>query len=55
MPDLKVAKAGDVRILEQARRAAQDLLRQDPDLSQPEHQLLAQRVREFWGRETDLS
>lgn len=55
LPDLKVAKAGDVRILEQARHAAQDLLRQDPTLSQPEHQLLAQRVREFWSGETDLS
>lgn len=55
LPDLKVAKMGDIRVLEQARRAAQDLLRQDPGMAQPEHQLLAQRVREFWGRETDLS
>jgi len=54
LPDLKVAKLGDVRILEQARRAALDLSREDPALSRPEHQLLAQRVREFWGTETDL-
>jgi len=55
LPDLRVAKLGDVRVLEQARRAALDLFREDPTLSQPEHQLLAQRVREFWGTQTDLS
>jgi ATP-dependent DNA helicase RecG len=55
LPDLRVARLGDVRVLEQARRAAVDLFREDSTLSQPEHQLLAQRVREFWGTETDLS
>jgi ATP-dependent DNA helicase RecG len=54
LPDLRVAKLGDVRVLEEARRAALDLFREDPTLSQPEHQLLAQKVREFWGTETDL-
>jgi ATP-dependent DNA helicase RecG len=54
LPDLRVAKLGDVRVLEEARRAAQDLFREDPTLSQPEHQLLARKVREFWGTETDL-
>ncbi len=55
LPDLKVAKLGDVRILEQARKAATELFQRDPDLIQPEHQLLAQRVREFWDMQTDLS
>jgi ATP-dependent DNA helicase RecG len=55
LPDLRVARLGDVRVLEQARRAAQGLFQDDPTLSQPEHQLLAQRVREFWGSRTDLS
>jgi len=32
-----------------------ELSHQDPALSQPEHRLLAQRVREFWGNQTDLS
>jgi ATP-dependent DNA helicase RecG len=54
LPDLRVAKLGDVRVLEEARRAALELFREDPTLSQPEHQLLAQKVREFWGTETDL-
>jgi len=55
LPDLKVANLGDIHVLEQARRAALDLFREDPAMSQPEHQLLAQKVREFWGAETDLS
>ncbi|MBM4432169.1 MAG: ATP-dependent DNA helicase RecG, partial [Chloroflexi bacterium] len=55
LPDLKVAKSGDVRILEEVRQAAQDLIGQDPGLAQPGHQLLAQKVRKFWGLETDLS
>jgi len=55
LPELRVARLGDVRVLEQARRAALDLFRDDPSLSQPEHQLLAEKVREFWRTETDLS
>jgi ATP-dependent DNA helicase RecG len=55
LPDLRVAKIGDLRVLEQARRAALELFNRDPDLAQPEHQLLAQREREFWGVRTDLS
>lgn len=55
LPDLRVAQLGDVRILEQARRAATELFQKDPALTQPEHQLLAERVREFWDMQTDLS
>jgi ATP-dependent DNA helicase RecG len=55
LPDLRVASLGDVRVLEQARRAAQELFQEDPTLSEPDHQPLAQRVREFWGSRTDLS
>jgi ATP-dependent DNA helicase RecG len=55
LPDLRVANSGDVRVLEEVRQAAKDLIRQDPELAQPEHRLLAQKVREFWGMETDLS
>jgi ATP-dependent DNA helicase RecG len=55
LPDLRVAKLGDVRVLEQARQAALDLSSQDPGLSQPVHHQLAQEVREFWGARTDLS
>jgi ATP-dependent DNA helicase RecG len=55
LPDLRVARIGDLRVLEQARRAALELFDQDPMLTRPEHELLAQRVREFWGARTDLS
>jgi ATP-dependent DNA helicase RecG len=55
LPDLRVAKLGDTRILEQARRAATELFQKDPALEHPEHELLAQRVREFWDMQTDLS
>jgi ATP-dependent DNA helicase RecG len=55
LPDLKLARLGDVRILEQARTEAQALFGEDPDLSQPEHRLLARKVAEFWRGEGDLS
>jgi ATP-dependent DNA helicase RecG len=55
LPDLKVAQIGDTRVLEQARRAAQDLFERDPALAQPEHLALAARVQEFWATATDLS
>jgi ATP-dependent DNA helicase RecG len=55
LPDLRLAGLGDVRILEQARNEAQTLFREDPDLSKPEHRLLARKVKEFWRGEGDLS
>ena len=55
LPDLKLAGLGDVRILEQARTEAQALFSEDPDLSKPEHRLLARQVEEFWRGAGDLS
>jgi ATP-dependent DNA helicase RecG len=55
LPDLKLAKLSDVRILEQARTEALALFQNDPDLSKPEHRLLARKVDEFWKGEGDLS
>jgi ATP-dependent DNA helicase RecG len=55
LPDLKLARLGDMRILEQARTEAQALFREDPGLSKPEHRLLARKVTEFWRGEGDLS
>ena len=55
LPDLKLARLSDVRILEQARTEALVLFRDDPDLSEPEHRLLARKVNEFWKGEGDLS
>jgi ATP-dependent DNA helicase RecG len=55
LPDLKIAKLSDVKLLEEARATAQDLFNRDPSLGQPEHQLLAQKVNEFWKGKGDLS
>ncbi|HIC93606.1 MAG TPA: DNA helicase RecG, partial [Anaerolineae bacterium] len=55
LPDLKLARLSDVRILELARAEAQALFREDPDLSKPEHRLLARKLEEFWRGEGDLS
>jgi ATP-dependent DNA helicase RecG len=55
LPDLKLAKLSDVRILEQARAEAQALFKEDPDLTKPEHRLLARKLAEFWRGEGDLS
>ena len=55
LPELRMAQLSDVRILEQARTEAQILFREDPDLSKPEHRLLARKLAEFWREEADLS
>ncbi len=55
MPDLKLVKLSDVRLLEMARQEANLILQQDPDLNQPQHRLLARRIDEFWQKESDLS
>ncbi|MSP12672.1 MAG: ATP-dependent DNA helicase RecG [Chloroflexi bacterium] len=48
LPDLKVAKLSDIRILEDARQAAQYIFERDPDLASPEFSHLVGQVREFW-------
>jgi ATP-dependent DNA helicase RecG len=55
LPDLKIAKLSDVKILEEARTVAQELFDRDPELKQPEHKLLADKVNEFWKGKGDLS
>jgi ATP-dependent DNA helicase RecG len=55
LPDLKLAKLGDVRLLEMARSEAQRLFQEDPELTSPEHRLLAHKLDAFWRQEGDLS
>ncbi len=55
LPDLRLARMSDTRLLEIARGEAQTLLDADPDLSQPQHHVLCQRMTEFWSQELDLS
>jgi ATP-dependent DNA helicase RecG len=56
LPLLKMAQMGDSVALHAARTAAADLLARDPDLVQPEHQLLRQQKERYWsGRAGNLS
>jgi ATP-dependent DNA helicase RecG len=56
LPDLKVARLGDVKVLEEARALAQEIFQEDPDLSLPQNRLLARRLGEFWHKgKADLS
>jgi ATP-dependent DNA helicase RecG len=44
-----MANLTDVRLIEKAREQAQILFRNDPDLTDPAHQLLASKLDQFWG------
>ena len=55
LPDLKLVKLTDTRLLDLARREAQLISEQDPTLAQSQHQLLAQQLNNFWNPESDLS
>ncbi|HET9905204.1 MAG TPA: ATP-dependent DNA helicase RecG [Anaerolineales bacterium] len=46
---LRMASLTDVKLIEKARTQAQNLFEKDPDLSQPEHALLAEAFGRFWG------
>ena len=47
--ELRLANLTDVRLIEKARHHAQSLFEIDPDLSSPDHQLLAQSLKRFWS------
>jgi ATP-dependent DNA helicase RecG len=55
LPDLKVAKLGDVAILELARAEALKLFAHDPALEQTEDRLLQQQVTRFWQTKGEAS
>ncbi|MHB8086045.1 MAG: ATP-dependent DNA helicase RecG [Dehalococcoidia bacterium] len=50
MPDLKMARLSDTKILETARREARMLFEQDPDLKQAEHVLLVREYDRIWHK-----
>ncbi len=54
LPDLKMAKLSDMRLLELARSEAIRLFKKDPGLSRPEHQLLKREVARLWGDGTGM-
>jgi hypothetical protein len=44
-----MAKLTDVHLIEQARHFARKLFQRDPELSAPQHQLLARALDRFWS------
>lgn len=46
---LRMASITDLKLIEKARLQAQAVFEQDADLSLPEHALLAEALRRFWG------
>jgi ATP-dependent DNA helicase RecG len=55
VPSLRLARLGDIKILEMARKAAARIMEDDPTLSRPEHQALLRNLDEFWQGRGDLS
>ena len=50
--ELKLASITDLKMIERAREGASALFRQDPELNQEGHQVLARAVDQFWTRQT---
>jgi ATP-dependent DNA helicase RecG len=55
LPDINLARLSDIHLLELARAQAKEIFEADPELSQPEHRLLAQKMNKFWQKPTDLT
>ena len=55
LPDIRVAQLSDLPLLQTAREEAQDIAHNDPELTKPEHELLAQKIKRFWQQPTDPS
>jgi ATP-dependent DNA helicase RecG len=49
--ELKTAQITDIKLIEKARREAHHLFEVDPELSQPDHSLLAEELERFWTSE----
>ena len=46
--ELRMAQLTDIRLIEKARREAQRIFDDDPELHKPEHQLLAKELERLW-------
>jgi ATP-dependent DNA helicase RecG len=53
LPDLRMAKLSDVKILELARAEATLLFQADPGLKKPEHRLLAGEMARVWPQQAE--
>ena len=47
--ELKLASLTDVRLIEKARKVAQSLFERDPQLADPQLDLLKQTLSQFWN------
>ena len=47
--ELQLASLTDVHLIEKARKHAHELLREDPQLSDPNHQQLRQTLEQLWN------
>jgi ATP-dependent DNA helicase RecG len=55
LPELRLASLLDIELLELARDEAQRLFATDPLLEEPEHELLHEKVADFWEDAGDIS
>ena len=49
--DLRLASLTDVSLIEKARKASQSVFQKDPELSQPENNLMAITLMHLWGED----
>lgn len=54
-PEFPMATFTDTRLLHEVRQVAEQLLAADPELALPEHEVLRERVADFWEDSGDLS
>jgi ATP-dependent DNA helicase RecG len=55
MPELPMVAFADTRLLHEVREAAAKVLEHDPNLDDPAHAMLGERVAYFWHDAGDLS
>ncbi len=55
LPELRLASLLDMEMLEKAQQEARTIFADDPLLAKPEHQLLRDRVAQFWADAADVS
>jgi ATP-dependent DNA helicase RecG len=49
--DLRLANLTDINLIEKAREVSQSVFQIDPELDQPEHNLMAATLRHLWGED----
>ncbi|MFO7682939.1 MAG: ATP-dependent DNA helicase RecG [Chloroflexota bacterium] len=55
IPELQLASLLDMELLTIAREEAESIIQDDPELVNPEHQFIRDRVRKFWEKAGDVS